>query len=98
MGQSSVLSRLAILRCLDEEAREDLEDGAFLLLVELFPQLRLRNRDFVEVQIQLRYGPPGLIPILLTSQWSGGAGDHRRGGGVAGGPQTSRSVAEARLR
>src|SRR5215468_9859050 len=97
MGQSSVLSRLAILRCLDEETREDLEDGAFLLLVELFPQVRLRNRDFVEIQIQLRHGPPDLLPILLASQWSG-AGEHRRGGGVAGGPRKSRSVEEVRLR
>src|SRR5215472_9283937 len=97
MGQSSVRSRLAILRCLDEETREDLEDGAFLLLVELFPQVRLRNRDFEDVQIQLRHGPPDLLPILLARQWRG-AGEHRRGGGVAGGPRTSRSVEEARLR
>src|SRR5215469_10830395 len=97
MGQSSVRSRLAILGCLDEETREDLEDGAFLLLVELFPQVRLRNRDFVEVQIQLRHGPPGLLPILLASQRSG-AGEYRRGGGVAGGPRTSRSVEKFRPR
>src|ERR1044071_2443874 len=96
MGQSSVDSRLAILRCLDEETREDLEDGAFLLLVELFPQVRLGNRDFVEVQIQLRHGPPGWPPIFRASRGSG-AGEHRRGGGVAGGPRTSRSVEEVQL-
>src|SRR5690348_1840764 len=95
MGQSSVHSRLAILRCLDEETREDLEDGAFLHLVELFPQVRLRNRDLLEVQIQLRHGPPGLLPILLA-RWSG-AGEHQRGGEVAGGPRTSRSVEESQL-
>ena len=57
----SVIGLLLVLvaRRFDKEPRQSLDDDAFLLVVELLPQVRLRNRDLVEVQIQLRHGSPG---------------------------------------
>src|SRR2546422_171423 len=88
MDQSWVCSRVLVARGLDKEARQSLDDDPFLLVVELLPQVRLRNRN-VEVQIQLRHGPPGLPQILLASRQSG-AGEHRSGREDAGGHPASR--------
>src|SRR6266853_5306618 len=89
----SVMGLLPVLvaRGLDKEARQSLDDDPFLLVVELLPQVRLRNRDVVEVQIQLRHGPPGLPQILLTNRRRG-IGEHRRGREDAAGYPASRRV------
>ena len=58
----SLLLRLFLvvvgLREFDEKAPQSLDDQSLLLVVELFPQARLRNRNVDEVQIQLRHGSP----------------------------------------
>src|ERR1043165_3932052 len=79
---------------LDEKARQGLDDDPFLLVVELVPQVRLRNRDVVEAQNQLGHGPPGLSQILLTSRRCGGE-EHRRGRKDAAGRRASRRAEEA---
>ena len=65
---------------LDKEPRQSLDDASFLLVVELLPQARLRNRDVDEVQVQLRHDSPALDPMLLADR-RGGAGEHRQGCG-----------------
>src|SRR3954469_15602808 len=67
---ASLLLRLFLvvagLREFDDEARQSLDDESFLLVVELFPQARLRNRNVEEVQIQLRHGSPDLDQMLQS--------------------------------
>jgi hypothetical protein len=65
-----------------------------LLVVELLPQVRLRNGDVGEVQIQLRHGPPGL-PQILPASWGRGVGEHRPGREDAAGHRASRRAAQA---
>src|SRR5258708_40310145 len=76
----SVMGLLPVLVAggLDKEARQSLDDDPFLLVVELLPQVRLRNRDVVEAQNQLRHGPPGL-PQIVPASWGRGAGEPRGG-------------------
>ena len=64
----------------DKEARQSLDDASFLLVVELLPQARLRDRDVEEVQMQLGHGSPGLDPMLPAHR-RGGAEEHRPGYG-----------------
>jgi hypothetical protein len=57
-----------------------------LIVVELLPQARLRNRNVHEVQNQLRHGSPGLPQMLLAGRQRAAIA-HRRGReGVAGDP------------
>jgi hypothetical protein len=51
--EGSVIGRFLVLVAgrLDKEARQSLDDDPLLFVVELLPQVRLRNRDLVEVQI-----------------------------------------------
>ena len=51
--EGSVIGLLRVLVAgrLDKEARQSLDDDLLLLVVELLPQVRLRYRDVVEVQI-----------------------------------------------
>ena len=80
--------------CFDEEARQSLDDDLFLVLVELFPQVRLRNGDVGEVQIQLRHGSPGLRQMLPAgrSKRQSGVGEHLREIGGEASPPASRPV------
>jgi hypothetical protein len=63
----------------DQEARQSLDDESLLLVVELFPQTRLRNRNVDEVQIQLRHGSPDLDQMLQSPQQGSAAGEYQRG-------------------
>src|ERR1700687_2174258 len=91
----SVIGLLLVLIAsrLDKKARQSLDDDSFLLVVELLPQVRLRNRDVVEVEIQLRHGSPGLPPILLAARRSG-AKEHQRGREDAAGHPANRPAQE----
>ena len=79
----SLLLRLFLvvagLREFDDEARQSLDDESLLLVVELFPQARLRNRNVEEVQIQLRHGSPDLDQMLQSRRQSSAAGEYLRG-------------------
>ena len=77
--EGSVIGLLLVLVAgrFDKEPGQCLDDDPFLLVVELLPQARLRDRDVDEVQIQLRHGSPGLHPMLLAHRQCG-AGVHRR--------------------
>jgi hypothetical protein len=48
-----------------------------LLVVELFPQTRLRNRNLDEIQIQLRHSSPDLDQMLQSRQQSSVAGEYQ---------------------
>src|ERR1044071_911249 len=95
----SVIGLLLVLIAsrLDKKARQSLDDDSLLPVVELLPQVRLRNRDVVEVQNQLRHGSPGLPPILLAARQTG-AGEHRRGREAAAGHPASRRAQEPAAR
>src|ERR1044071_4767690 len=82
---------------LDKKARQSLDDDSLLPVVELLPQVRLRNRDVVEVQNQLRRCSPGLPPILLAARQTG-AREHRRGREDAAGHPASRRAQEPAAR
>ena len=89
LGGAGIISLLLVFFACRffEEGRLSLDDDPLLLVVELFPQARLRNRDVDEVQIQLRHDSPGLLQILLAS-WERAAGVHRQGHeDVAGHPE-----------
>ena len=73
------LLRVLVPRGLDKEARQSLDDNPLLLVVELFPQARLRNRNVDEVQIQLRHGSPDLDQILPSRRQGSAAGEHQPG-------------------
>src|ERR1035438_1401285 len=70
---------------MDKKARQSLDDDPLLIVVELLPQARLRDRDVGEFQIQLRHDSPGLDPMLPAHRRSE-AGERQRGGGAAASP------------
>jgi hypothetical protein len=53
----------------DEKPCQSFNDDSLSLVVELFPQTRLGNRDVDEVQIQLRHGSPDLDQMLSARIW-----------------------------
>ena len=76
---------------LGKKARQRLDDGLFLRVVELLPQARLRDRDVAEVEIQLWHGSPGLHPMLLACRRYAGGG-HPPGCGPGANLQATRRV------
>ena len=86
IGLLQPLARVALTR-----RRESLDDEALLLVVELLPQVRLRNRDPLKFRFSCGMALQDTPPIL-RAKWPSGAGEHRSDREAAGGrPESRRS-------